>query len=122
MVPNFPAPPASVTKASTTKTGSGNCAANCSRGSLCAFETKVNSCSSTVGSVYRTDRRSCAGPASGTMGGSEATVIQQLPPRACHDLREADPSIVLLDVRTPAEFAEGHPAGALNVPIVMFGP
>lgn len=45
--------------------------------------------------------------------------IQQLPPQACHDLREADPSIVLVDVRTPEEFAAGHPDGALNVPIVF---
>jgi len=42
--------------------------------------------------------------------------IQQLGPRQCFDLREADPTIVLLDVRTPEEFAEGHPAGAYNVP------
>lgn len=49
-------------------------------------------------------------------------MIQQLPPKACHDLREADPSIVLLDVRTPEEFAAGHPTGALNVPIMFFGP
>ncbi len=43
--------------------------------------------------------------------------IQELPPDPCHDLREADPSIVHLDVRTPDEFAQGHPPGALNVPI-----
>jgi rhodanese-related sulfurtransferase len=46
-------------------------------------------------------------------------VIQQLPPRSAHDLREADPSIVHLDVRTPAEFAQGHPTGAWNVPIAL---
>lgn len=43
--------------------------------------------------------------------------IQELHPDQCHDLRETDPSIVHLDVRTPEEFAQGHPAGALNVPI-----
>ncbi len=44
-------------------------------------------------------------------------MIQELAPDQCHDLRETDPSIVHLDVRTPEEFAQGHPAGALNVPI-----
>lgn len=44
-------------------------------------------------------------------------MIQELPPDACHDLRETDPSILHLDVRTPEEFAQGHPVGALNVPI-----
>ncbi len=48
--------------------------------------------------------------------------IQQLPPKACHDLREADPAIPLIDVRTPQEFAAGHPEGALNVPIFVGGP
>lgn len=47
--------------------------------------------------------------------------IQQLPPRACHELREADPSIPLIDVRTPEEFAAGHPQGALNVPAFFRG-
>lgn len=49
-------------------------------------------------------------------------MIQQLPPRSAHDLREADPSIVHLDVRTPAEFAAGHPTGAWNVPIALEAP
>ena len=48
--------------------------------------------------------------------------IQELPPQSCHDLREADPSVVLLDVRTPEEFALGHPRGALNVPIFFRDP
>lgn len=48
--------------------------------------------------------------------------IQQLPPRQCFDLREADPSIVHLDVRTPEEFLQGHPRGALNVPVMLADP
>ncbi len=28
----------------------------------------------------------------------------------------ADPALVVLDVRTPAEFAEGHVPGAINIP------
>ena len=48
--------------------------------------------------------------------------IQDLPPKHCFDLREADPSLVHLDVRTPDEFAQGHPSGALNVPVLFRGP
>jgi rhodanese-related sulfurtransferase len=43
--------------------------------------------------------------------------FQELPPKSCYDLREADPSIVHLDVRTPEEFAAGYPAGASNAPV-----
>ncbi len=38
------------------------------------------------------------------------------PPEAKAAL-DADPSAVYLDVRTEMEFAMGHPAGAINVPI-----
>src|SRR5687768_12974805 len=48
--------------------------------------------------------------------------IQELPPKQCHDLRESDPKIALVDVRSPEEFAAGHPAGAVNVPIFFKGP
>jgi rhodanese-related sulfurtransferase len=48
-------------------------------------------------------------------------MIQELPPKACHDLREADPSILLIDVRSPDEFAGGHPQGAFNVPVAFMG-
>jgi rhodanese-related sulfurtransferase len=33
--------------------------------------------------------------------------------------RMAEQSCPYIDVRTPAEFAEGHPAGALNIPISL---
>lgn len=48
--------------------------------------------------------------------------IQELPAKACFDLREADPSIKLVDVRTPEEFARGRPAGSVNVPAFLAGP
>lgn len=43
--------------------------------------------------------------------------IQELPPEDCDAIRKADPTVVHLDVRTPEEFAAGHPEGAYNVPI-----
>ncbi|MBL4846470.1 MAG: rhodanese-like domain-containing protein [Planctomycetes bacterium] len=45
--------------------------------------------------------------------------IQDLPPKHCYDLREADPAISHLDVRSPEEFAAGHPEGSFNVPIMF---
>lgn len=48
--------------------------------------------------------------------------IQELPPEECSAMRANDPSILHLDVRTPQEFAEGHPEGAYNVPIFFPGP
>lgn len=49
-------------------------------------------------------------------------MIQQLAPKGCFDLREADPGIVHVDVRTPEEFAAGHPVGSFNVPVFFRGP
>lgn len=46
---------------------------------------------------------------------------QDLPPASCYHLVEADPSIPLLDVRSPEEFAAGHPQGARNVPVLFRG-
>ena len=48
--------------------------------------------------------------------------IQELSPKHCHDLREADPGVILLDVRSAEEYAEGHPRGSLNVPVFFFEP
>ena len=49
--------------------------------------------------------------------------IKQLKPRDAHDTLTNNPGAIYLDVRTEGEFAQGHPAGALNVPVVfMKGP
>jgi rhodanese-related sulfurtransferase len=45
--------------------------------------------------------------------------IKQLEPRAAHKFLSETPGAVYLDVRTEAEFAQGHPAGAINVPVVF---
>ena len=52
---------------------------------------------------------------------AHAQEVQQLihlEPQAAHDLIQAHrdhPDFVILDVRTPAEFAEGHLANAINI-------
>ena len=44
-----------------------------------------------------------------------STDIESVSPTAFSKIIDTDPSIVRLDVRTPAEYAEGHIAGSLNV-------
>src|SRR5262249_18758650 len=46
-------------------------------------------------------------------------IAQTTPPDA-HALLTTDRGAVYLDVRSEAEFEAGHPAGALNVPVVRF--
>ena len=48
--------------------------------------------------------------------------INQTTPQAAHAALTADREAVYLDVRTEEEFAAGHPAGAINVPIAFPGP
>jgi rhodanese-related sulfurtransferase len=49
--------------------------------------------------------------------------IKQQKPVEAHDTLSKNPGAIYLDVRTEGEFAQGHPAGALNVPVVfMKGP
>jgi len=47
------------------------------------------------------------------------TIRQTTPPEAYETLQR-EPGTVYLDVRTPEEFAAGHPAGAVNVPVLFF--
>ncbi len=46
--------------------------------------------------------------------------VLHVPPRDAHARALAGTPIV--DVRTEEEFAEGHPEGALNIPIFVMGP
>ena len=48
--------------------------------------------------------------------------IEQLTPTEAYDALNEDPTGVFLDVRTEAEFQAGHPAGAINIPVVFFPP
>lgn len=49
--------------------------------------------------------------------------IKEQPPREAHETLKRNPEAIYLDVRTEGEFAQGHPAGAINIPVVfMKGP
>lgn len=45
--------------------------------------------------------------------------INQVEPRQAHETLQKNPDAVYLDVRTEEEFAQGHPAGAINIPVVF---
>jgi rhodanese-related sulfurtransferase len=45
--------------------------------------------------------------------------IKQQKPAEAHQTLTANPDAIYLDVRTESEFAQGHPAGAINVPVVF---
>jgi rhodanese-related sulfurtransferase len=45
--------------------------------------------------------------------------INQVEPSRAHEILEQNPDAVYIDVRTEAEFAAGHPAGAINIPVVF---
>jgi rhodanese-related sulfurtransferase len=48
--------------------------------------------------------------------------IRQVTPGEAHALLGANARAVYVDVRTVGEFAAGHPAGAVNVPVVFLEP
>jgi rhodanese-related sulfurtransferase len=45
-------------------------------------------------------------------------IAQTEPPQA-HEILSKNPDAVYVDVRTENEFAEGHPEGAINLPVVF---
>ena len=45
--------------------------------------------------------------------------IKQLEPPQAHEVLKANPDAIYVDVRTEAEFAQGHPTGAINIPVVF---
>ena len=51
----------------------------------------------------------------------EAAVYQQISQSEAAGLMESEQDYVILDVRTPEEFASGHIPGALNVPNETIG-
>jgi len=45
--------------------------------------------------------------------------IKQTTPPQAHEILQKNPDAIYLDVRTEAEFAQGHPQGAINIPVVF---
>jgi rhodanese-related sulfurtransferase len=45
--------------------------------------------------------------------------IQQLEPPQAYEVLQRNDDAIYLDVRTEAEFERGHPAGAINIPVVF---
>ena len=45
--------------------------------------------------------------------------IKQSEPPQAHAILQANPDAIYLDVRTEGEFAQGHPTGAINIPVVF---
>ncbi|MGZ3619602.1 MAG: rhodanese-like domain-containing protein [Candidatus Binataceae bacterium] len=45
--------------------------------------------------------------------------INQVEPPRAHEILKSNPEAIYLDVRTEPEFAQGHPEGAINVPVVF---
>ena len=45
--------------------------------------------------------------------------IKQAEPPQAHETLKANPDAIYVDVRTEGEFAQGHPTGAINIPVVF---
>ena len=48
--------------------------------------------------------------------------IAELDPVQAHEVLKKNPAARYLDVRTQGEFEAGHPAGAVNVPVIVLDP
>ena len=48
--------------------------------------------------------------------------IKKITPQQAHDILKADSNVVYIDVRSEREFANGHPAGAVNIPVAFPDP
>jgi rhodanese-related sulfurtransferase len=48
--------------------------------------------------------------------------VKEITPQQAHDVLIADSTVVYIDVRTEREFSNGHPAGAVNIPVAFPDP
>jgi rhodanese-related sulfurtransferase len=48
--------------------------------------------------------------------------VKEITPQQAHDTLTADATVVYIDVRSEREFANGHPAGAVNIPMAFPDP
>ena len=49
-------------------------------------------------------------------------VIKEVTPEQTHDILKTETDAVYIDVRTEREFANGHPPGAVNIPVAFPDP
>jgi rhodanese-related sulfurtransferase len=45
--------------------------------------------------------------------------VKEITPQQAHDLLTANSDAIYIDVRTEREFANGHPQGAVNIPVAF---
>ena len=48
--------------------------------------------------------------------------VKEITPQQAHDALKADTGVVYIDVRSEREFANGHPAGGVNIPVAFPDP
>ncbi|HXF76473.1 MAG TPA: rhodanese-like domain-containing protein [Methylomirabilota bacterium] len=48
--------------------------------------------------------------------------VKEVTPQQAYEILTEDPSAVYIDVRTEREFANGHPQGAVNIPVAFPDP
>jgi rhodanese-related sulfurtransferase len=48
--------------------------------------------------------------------------VKEITPQEAHDSLANDQTVVYIDVRTEREFVNGHPAGAVNIPVALPDP
>ena len=48
--------------------------------------------------------------------------VKDITPQQAHETLSTDKRVVYIDVRTAQEFANGHPAGAVNIPVAFADP
>ena len=48
--------------------------------------------------------------------------VKEIMPQQAHEILTGDPSAVYIDVRTEREFVNGHPQGAVNIPVAFPDP
>ena len=48
--------------------------------------------------------------------------VKEITPQQAHEFLTANPDAVYIDVRSEREFANGHPAGAVNIPVAFPDP
>lgn len=48
--------------------------------------------------------------------------MKEINPQEAYDVLKREPEAIYLDVRSIPEFEEGHPVGAINIPLLHFAP